>query len=139
LKSISGREAVTFGVLQTRLIRFVNSRISNGDFTERGLARVLQISQPQIHNVLKGIRKLTPELADHVLQCFGMTALDLVDVCDLNLHLFQREKMASLRELQSPVVAEHIGIQHLPVTRSFPRKRPKSVQAPSQPGLTGTA
>lgn len=122
-----------------RLIWFVNNRISNGDFTERGLARILQISQPQMHNVLKGVRKLTPELADHVLQCFGMTVLDLVDLSDLNLQVLQREKIAPLHEAQSSAVAEHIGIQHVPATRSVPRKRPKYQQASSQSGLNRTA
>lgn len=99
----------------------------------------MQISQPQMHNVLKGVRKLTPELADHLLQCFDMTVLDLVDLSDLNLHVLQRQKIASLREAQSSAIAEHIGIQHLPAARSLPRKRQKSQQATSQSGLTRTA
>jgi hypothetical protein len=79
LESFFSHEAVTFGALQARLIRFVNNRISNGDFSERALGRILRISQPQVHNVLKGERKLTPELADRILLCFGMTVLDLLN------------------------------------------------------------
>jgi hypothetical protein len=83
LKSLIGERAVTFGALQARLIRFVNDRISNGDVSERGLARMLRVSQPQIHNVLKGVRRLTPDLADNLLICFGMTVLDLLDTSEL--------------------------------------------------------
>ena len=41
------------------------------------------ISQSQMHNVLKGVRKLTPELADRVMACFDMSALDLLKVEEL--------------------------------------------------------
>src|SRR5205807_458087 len=51
--------------------------------TERGLARILGISQPQIHNVLKGARKLRPELADRLIRQLEMTVLDLFDPPEL--------------------------------------------------------
>ena len=41
------------------------------------------ISQSQMHNVLKGVRKLTPELADRVMACFDMSALDLLKIEEL--------------------------------------------------------
>jgi plasmid maintenance system antidote protein VapI len=52
-------------------------RMANGEFTERSLAGRVGVSQPQIHNVLKGARKLTPELADRILQALGISVLDL--------------------------------------------------------------
>jgi transcriptional regulator with XRE-family HTH domain len=73
----------SFTVLKARLIRFVNLRIENGDFTERGLARILGISQSQVHNVLKGARRLKPELADHIMRKLDMTVLDLFEPSEL--------------------------------------------------------
>ena len=44
---------------------------------------MLSISQPQLHNVLKGARKLTPALADHLLCKFDMSVLDLLESDEL--------------------------------------------------------
>jgi len=97
----------SFTVLKARLIRFVNLRIQNGDFTERGLARILGISQSQVHNVLKGARKLKPELADHMMRKLDMSVLDLLDPSEV-------QDQAALLRLQdqgllphSPVVKPH--------------------------------
>lgn len=78
MESYTANGKITFGVLQARLIVFVNNRIKNGDFTERGLARILGISQPQLHNVLKGARKLHPDLADRLMAKFGIDVRDLL-------------------------------------------------------------
>jgi plasmid maintenance system antidote protein VapI len=89
---------VTFGALQARLIAFVNMRIQNGEYTERGLARLLGISQPQIHHVLKGTRRLQPEFADRVMARFGVTVLDLLQEAELSSELSSRQsEMADLR------------------------------------------
>ena len=84
-------QAVTFGELQARLIAFVNMRIQNGEYTERGLARLLGISQPQIHHVLKGTRRLQPEFADRVMTRFGVTVLDLLQEAELTNELRLRQ------------------------------------------------
>ncbi len=83
--------SVTFAALQTRLIGFVNMRIQNGEYTERGLARLLGISQPQIHHVLKGIRRPQPEFADRIMARFGVTVLDLLEDGELNTELKIRQ------------------------------------------------
>ncbi len=44
---------------------------------------MVSISQSQVHNVLKGARKLTPELADHFLCKFDMGVLDLLESGEL--------------------------------------------------------
>ena len=89
---------VTFGALQARLSAFVNMRIHNGEFTERGLARLLGISQPQIHHVLKGTRRLQPEFADRVMARFGVTVLDLLQETELRTELESRQsKLADHR------------------------------------------
>jgi plasmid maintenance system antidote protein VapI len=79
VESKSGENIVSFTCLQARLIRFVCLQINNGAYSERALARVLGVSQPQIHNVLKGVRKLTPELADRLMWKFGIDVLSLLD------------------------------------------------------------
>jgi plasmid maintenance system antidote protein VapI len=78
MESISGQTRVTFRELKTRLVKVVNARVLNGDFSERGLARILGVSQPQIHNVLKGARRLRTNLADRLLTLLGMSVLDLL-------------------------------------------------------------
>jgi plasmid maintenance system antidote protein VapI len=87
-------------MLQSRLIRFVNLRIKNGDFTERGLARLLGISQSQVHNVLKGARKLQPELADHLMSKLGVSLLDLLEVGELNDQASLRHDASRLEDLR---------------------------------------
>jgi plasmid maintenance system antidote protein VapI len=50
--------------------------VRSGDATERGLARLTGVSQPHMHNVLKGKRLLSPEMADQIV---GQLHLDLLD------------------------------------------------------------
>lgn len=120
LKQYSNK--VTFQALQTRLIAFVNTRIRNGDFTERGLAKILGVSQPQIHNVLKGARKLRPELADRLIRKFEMSILDLLESGEIYEEMLSRGPVAV--SSTSPRVAE-VG-EHVPPKRlnamELPRK-----------------
>ena len=83
LKSDSEPKDVTFTVLQCRLLGILRHRINNGEFTERSLARLVGISQPQVHNVLKGVRKLSPQTADLLLGTLKMTILDLLTQTEL--------------------------------------------------------
>jgi len=80
-----------FAELGSRLIEFVAGRIRNGDYTERGLARILDVSQPQLHNVLKGARPLRPDLADLLLRYFQISALDLAYAHELTTQIKIRE------------------------------------------------
>ena len=106
LNSNSGK--VTFQILQTRLIQFVNNRIQNGDFTERGLAKILGISQPQIHNVLKGARKLRPELADRVIRKFDMSVLDLLEAGEIYEEMLCRGPVTVGKNSDISAVGEHV-------------------------------
>jgi transcriptional regulator with XRE-family HTH domain len=81
-----GEEPVTFAILQAVLIALLKTRINNGHFTERGLARILGISQPQLHNVIKGKRRLQIDLADRILDKFGLDVLDLIDALEFYRH-----------------------------------------------------
>jgi len=53
-------------------------RIRNGEITERGLARKTGLSQSHIHNVLKGARILTPEVADRIMRHMKLSILELL-------------------------------------------------------------
>jgi hypothetical protein len=72
-----------FRLLQTRLVEHLRERVRSGELTERSLARITGVSQPHIHNVLKGIRLLSPAMADHVLQHLHLHVLDLVQPAEL--------------------------------------------------------
>ena len=58
---------INFEWLQLELIQYVRASIRKGEVTERALARASGISQPHLHNVLKGKRALSLEKADRIL------------------------------------------------------------------------
>jgi transcriptional regulator with XRE-family HTH domain len=74
-----------FETLQQRLLDFVRWRVRNGELTERRLAGLIGVSQPHMHNVLKGIRTLSPGIADRILKAMEMSVLDLVAAEDAPL------------------------------------------------------
>ena len=57
-----------FQVLQLRLLATLKEMVRKGDMTERRLARLTGVSQPHMHNVLKGVRILSSEVADEILR-----------------------------------------------------------------------
>lgn len=67
-----------FRLLQARLLAQLRMRIRNGEITERSLARLSGISQPHIHNVLKGKRLLSIEGADRILRRLQIDLEDLL-------------------------------------------------------------
>jgi plasmid maintenance system antidote protein VapI len=81
-----------FAQLSSHLLEHARERVRNGDFTERGLARFLGISQPHAHNVLKGVRPLTPELFDTMLKRFGMDLLDLYSKAEIDVYLARHRR-----------------------------------------------
>jgi hypothetical protein len=68
-----------FKDLQLALVDMLSARVRNGEATERGLARLFEISQPHMHNVLKGTRILSPELADKILVRLRINVFELLD------------------------------------------------------------
>ena len=70
---------MTFGQLQRRLVEHLRHRVQSGEITERGLARIAGISQPHLHNVLKGKRILSIAMADEMLNNLQLTIFDLLD------------------------------------------------------------
>lgn len=83
MKSVLKLETLSFETLLANVRREINNRIQNGECTERALARILGISQPHVHNVLKGIRRLQPKFADRFMQKFGISLIDLLQDSDL--------------------------------------------------------
>jgi transcriptional regulator with XRE-family HTH domain len=70
---------LTFAQLQQRLLDHLRMRIQRGEATERGLARLTGVSQPHLHNVLKGYRLLSMEMADEILRNLDIGLLDLIE------------------------------------------------------------
>ena len=73
---------LTFERLQLNLIQHLRDRVHNGQLTERSLARITGISQPHLHNVLKGKRLLSFQKLDRILSYLELDLIDLIK--DLN-------------------------------------------------------
>jgi len=67
-----------FQELERRFIQNLKERIASGELTERRLARLAGISQPHVHNVLKGKRIFSLQMADLILHVLRMDVLDLI-------------------------------------------------------------
>lgn len=75
---------MNFKHLEHRFVCELRERVRSGAVTERGLARLTGVSQPHIHNVLKGKRFFSLEKADQVLRSLGLDVLDLIDPYEWN-------------------------------------------------------
>jgi plasmid maintenance system antidote protein VapI len=95
---------MSFERLSTTLLEHARELVHNGDFTERGLARLLGISQPHAHNVLKGVRPLRPELFDTMLKRFGLDLLDLYPKAEIDLYLARRAETGKTGDRLTDVV-----------------------------------
>jgi hypothetical protein len=71
---------LTFELLLFRLRELLREKVKNGHLTERGMARSTGVSQPHLHNILKGIRSLPPDLADQLLALAGFNLPDLLGI-----------------------------------------------------------
>ena len=108
------KEQLAFETLLWRLIFAVNLRIKNGEYTERGLARILGISQPQMHNVLKGARTLQVQLADRLMLKLGISILQLLEQDELTQALRSR---VTARELELPALKKPVRNQSVAFRR----------------------
>ena len=71
---------VDFQELYQRLTLLLLARVASGELTERGIARISGVSQPHIHNVLKGKRLLSPGSADAILRELHLDVFDLIEL-----------------------------------------------------------
>jgi hypothetical protein len=67
-----------FRLLHLRLVAHVLARVRNGEISERSLARLTGISQPHVHNVLKGTRLLSTVMADRILRRLRIDMVELL-------------------------------------------------------------
>ncbi len=67
-----------FQDLQGELVDLAREKVRTGQVTERGLARMCGMSQPHMHNVLKGIRSLSTSSADRLMNALGIHVADLL-------------------------------------------------------------
>jgi hypothetical protein len=104
---IRGDAILTFQDAQLKLLVYVRSQIRNGDLTERGFARLIGISQPHVHNVLKGVRNLSPNIFDLALKYLHLSLLDLVPSHELEAHL--RRRRIPTRTTDVPFLDRPIG------------------------------
>ena len=101
-------QKITFALIQKRLLEALRQRLRNGEFTERGLARVVGISQPHIHNVLKGVRVLSPDMGDLLVNGLDLSLIDLLGVDELGEALLAKQARR-LGTLVVPVLTGRIG------------------------------
>ena len=99
---------VTFGGLSRRLIERVRLLIRNGEATERGLARQIGISQPHLHNVLKGVREMTPQVADLLLKGLGISVLEMATPNELG-DCLQRTQPFDVTMIYVPLLRGTLG------------------------------
>jgi plasmid maintenance system antidote protein VapI len=122
VESLLVSDRITFDVLRARLILRVKLRVNNGEFTERGLARLLGISQSQIHNVLKGARRLQMHLADRILMKLGISAMDLLNEGELDAAL--KQKMADWDRELAALAGNDLADAELALEELASLKRP---------------
>jgi len=79
-----------FRQLQSRLVTALREKVRSGELTERGIARLSGLSQPHIHNVLKGKRSLSADAADAILLAVRLKTLDLFQSSELIAWLGRR-------------------------------------------------
>jgi len=83
LGNMQGGRGMNFQELRQRLIAELRERVRSGEVTERGLARMIGLSQPHMHNVLKGKRLFSLETTDEILRQLGLEVLDLIEPGEL--------------------------------------------------------
>jgi hypothetical protein len=116
----------TFLALQQRLLEQLRHRIRNGELTERSLGRLTGISQPHVHNVLKGIRTLSPELVDAILTSLRISVLDLLPRDEITGYLSRTNAHRQSRLESVPVLNGLLGLRQ-PIPRKGPAREVHSV------------
>jgi hypothetical protein len=84
-----------FELMQSRLVGNLRERVRSGAITERSLARLTGLSQSHLHNVLKGVRILSPVLADQVVARLHIGLRDLLRDDELGLERTGRRSTLS--------------------------------------------
>lgn len=90
---------MTFQDARLKLLAYVRNEVRNGELTERGLARLVGISQPHAHNVLKGARNLSPQIFDMILKYLHLSLLDLASTEEIEAQLERRRTRGTAGEV----------------------------------------
>ena len=125
---------MTFQDARLKLLAYVRNEVRNGELTERGLARLIGISQPHTHNVLKGVRTLSPEVFDLVLKYLHLSLLDLASIEEIEGQLRRRrarDRVAEVAFLEGPVGPGRPWLAGVNWRKSFPVPFP-SVTVPAE-------
>jgi transcriptional regulator with XRE-family HTH domain len=120
--------------VQESLVEELRRRVRNGESTERALARLTGISQPHMHNVLKGQRLLSAELADTILQRLQLSVLDLIDRNEMVAFL-NRNANLEARAVAVPILEGPLGPGY-PLPRQVPS--PEVYTVPHEQAVTAT-
>jgi hypothetical protein len=120
---------VTFFEAQLRLLAEISSLVQNGHVTERGMARLTGVSQPHMHNVLKGVRTLSPKITDRLLGLLHMSVLDLSSVDELRNRLMIAQTRTLAMELK--VLHEPIGPNTMWKNNHFSKEVPLILPVPT--------
>jgi hypothetical protein len=100
-----------FADLHAAVVDCLRTRVKNGQLTERGLARLAGISQPHVHNVLKGTRTLSLDLSDQILYALRLSLLDLIDR-DTLVGYLQGTPEDGLGQAYLPLLLGRVGPAH---------------------------
>lgn len=82
---------MNFSAIERRLLDHIRARVKKREISERRLAIETGFSQPHIHNVLKGARQLTSEVADRLMARLKIDIEELFEVDELERVLPYRE------------------------------------------------
>lgn len=129
---------MTFQDARLKLLAYVRSEVRNGELTERGFARLIGISQPHAHNVLKGVRTLSPEVFDLILKYLHLSLLDLAPLHEIEQQLERRrtrERVAEIAFLAAPIGPGHPWPAGVNWRKTFPAPFP-SLAAPTELAMT---
>jgi hypothetical protein len=101
-------KGVLYFELQSRLLEQLRDMVRNGQYSERSLAQATGLSQPHVHNVLKGARPLTLEVSDQILMRLRLSVLDLCAPEEL-LEAERRRRAAARRWVTVTLLARPLG------------------------------
>jgi hypothetical protein len=122
---------LTFQDARLRLLAYVRNEVRNGELTERGFARLIGISQPHAHNVLKGARTLSPQVFDLALKYLHLSLLDLASMEELEAQRRRsRQRVSEVAFLATPIGPGQAWPDTVNWRNSFPLPFPSATVPP---------
>jgi DNA-binding transcriptional regulator YdaS (Cro superfamily) len=119
---------LTFQDARLRLLAYVRNEVRNGELTERRFARLVGISQPHAHNVLKGARTLSPPIFDLILKYLHLSLLDLAPIEEIEAQIGRRRTFGRVAEvpfLEAPIGPGQPWHAALNRRKTFPAPYPR--------------